>query len=214
MIDLMRFAPSLQPNSHHEPLSSAFSSDSLISHWTVRSLVPRDRQLHPRTAQAVEGLGALGLPSINLVPGLHTVSGNFFWKQQPEIIAVPSAIGLLALTLDGQNVNLPNRDTSGWLCLRCSQASAEEKVQFSLQVYRVLEDGLPMWLRTELEVSVSGKSREEDLGFVLPANWQLFPCFSGTPGPGAIAPERKKKKKRLSRRHSGTEGRAVNGRDC
>lgn len=139
--------------------------------------VQLDNQIVPVVSRA-------GLPSINLAPGLHTVSGNFVWKQQPEKIAVPSAIGLLALTLDGQNVNLPNRDTSGWLWLRRSQASAEEKDQLSLQVYRVLEDGLPMWLRTELEVSVSGKSREEDLGFILPANWQL--SYVNSPIPVAL----------------------------
>lgn len=134
--------------------------------------------------QIVPVVSREGVPSINLSPGLHTVSGNFIWKQQPEKIAIPSAIGILTLTLDGQSVNLPNRDTSGWLWLRRSQASAEEKDQLSLQVYRVLEDGLPMWLRTELEVSVSGKSREEDLGFVLPANWQL--SFVNSPIPVAL----------------------------
>ncbi|MFM7115522.1 MAG: hypothetical protein ACKO0N_02720, partial [Planctomycetota bacterium] len=134
--------------------------------------------------QIVPVVSREGVPSINLAPGLHSVSGNFVWREQPEKIAIPSAIGILTLTLDGQNINLPNRDTGGWLWLRRSQASAEEKDQLSLQVYRVLEDGLPMWLRTELEVSVSGKSREEDLGFVFPANWQL--SFVNSPIPVAI----------------------------
>ena len=134
--------------------------------------------------QIVPVVSRNGVPSIFLTPGLHAVAGGFIWKQQPEKIAIPSAIGILALTLDGQSVSLPNRDTSGWLWLRRSQASAEEKDQLSLQVYRVLEDGLPMWLRTELEVSVSGKSREEDLGFILPANWQL--SFVHSPIPVAL----------------------------
>ncbi|MFN9365802.1 MAG: hypothetical protein ACK6CE_13525 [Planctomycetota bacterium] len=134
--------------------------------------------------QIVPVVSRNGIPSIFLATGLHAVAGSFAWQEQPEKIAIPSEIGILALTLDGQSIPLPNRDTSGWLWLRRSQASAEEKDQLSLQVYRVLEDGLPMWLRTELEVSVSGKSREEDLGFVLPANWQL--SFVNSPIPVAL----------------------------
>ena len=32
------------------------------------------------------------------------------------------------------------------------------------EVYRVIEDGIPMWLHSEIELTVSGKSREEQLG--------------------------------------------------
>lgn len=131
--------------------------------------------------QVVPAVAHAGVPSILIGPGLHTVKGQFSFPEQPEKIAIPAAIGIVSLALDGAAVSLPNRDASGSLWLRRSQASAEEKDQLSLQVYRVLEDGLPLWLRTELEVSVSGKSREEDLGFVLPANWQLSSVSSPIP---------------------------------
>ena len=48
-----------------------------------------------------------------------------------------------------------------------------DKNQLAVQVYRVLEDGIPMWLRTEIELTVSGQSREEDLGWILPQDWKL-----------------------------------------
>ncbi len=112
-------------------------------------------------------------PSIRLSAGQHAVRGQFIWQQPPERIAIPSSIGILLLQRDGQEVRLPDRDAAGVLWLRRARSTEEEQDQLSAQVYRVLEDGLPLWLRTEVELTVSGKSREEDLGCIVPAGWQV-----------------------------------------
>lgn len=122
---------------------------------------------------AVPVVAREGLPAILLDPGVHQVSGRFVWQTPPERIAVPPSIGLVSLTRDGQAVRIPDRDAAGVLWLRRARAVEEQQDQISGQVYRVLEDGLPLWLRTEFELTVSGKSREEDLGCILPAGWQL-----------------------------------------
>lgn len=96
---------------------------------------------------------------------------------------MPPSIGLVSLTRDGHEVRIPDRDAAGLLWLRRIRAVEEQQDQISGQVYRVLEDGRPLWLRTELELTVSGKSREEDLGSILPAGWQL----SAVKGPLPIA---------------------------
>ena len=124
-----------------------------------------------------------GLPAILLEPGIHQVSGRFVWQTPPERIAVPPSIGLVSLMRNGQEVRIPDRDAAGVLWLRRARAVEEQQDQLSGQVYRVLEDGLPLWLRTELELTVSGESREEDLGSILPAGWQL----SSVNGPLPIA---------------------------
>ena len=123
--------------------------------------------------QPVAVVGRDGVPSLQLEPGQHTVSGGFFWRQLPERLAVPETIGIVSLARDGLVVTLPERDAAGWLWLERSRAAEEERDQLGVQVSRVLEDGLPIWLRTEVELSVSGRSREEEIGQVLPAGWQL-----------------------------------------
>ncbi len=124
-----------------------------------------------------------GVPSIQLGPGSHQISGGFSWQQPPERIALPTSIGIVSLWRNGEPVRIPDRDAKGLLWLRRARAAATEQDQISIQVYRVLEDGLPLWLRTELELTVSGKSREVELGGILPVGWQL----SSVDGPIPVA---------------------------
>ncbi len=125
-----------------------------------------------------------GVPSIELTSGEHAVSGRFIWPAMPEQIAVPATIGIVALTLDGEPVAIPDRAATGAVWLRRSRAAAEEADLVTLQVHRVLEDGLPLWLRTEVELTVSGKSREEEFGSVLPGGWLL--SYVDSPIPVAV----------------------------
>jgi len=50
-----------------------------------------------------------------------------------------------------------------------------------VKLYAALEDGVPLWLRTEIEITVSGQSREEILGTILPAGWKLASVESTIP---------------------------------
>src|SRR5581483_3576642 len=52
---------------------------------------------------------------------------------------------------------------------------------------RLIEDGVPIWLRTEIELTVSGKSREESLDSILPEGWQL--SYVESPIPAAVDPQ-------------------------
>ncbi|MFM7103234.1 MAG: hypothetical protein ACKO3N_18955, partial [Verrucomicrobiota bacterium] len=87
---------------------------------------------------------------------------------------VPPEIGLLSLSLDGQPVPTPAWDAQGALWLRRDGLGESGTRDFlSVKAYSALEDGHPLWFRRELELEVSGKSREEDLGTLLPAGWKL-----------------------------------------
>jgi hypothetical protein len=126
-----------------------------------------------------------GVPSIQVDPGRHEVTGAFRWSRMPERLAIPKTIGIVGLIRDETPVALPERDASGWLWLERSRSAEEEQDQLSVHVARVLEDGRPIWLRTEIELSVSGRSREESIGQVLPAGWQL----AAVDGPIPVAVE-------------------------
>ncbi len=112
-------------------------------------------------------------PSLRLAPGKHTVAGSFPWKSMPERLPVPPEIGLLALTTDGKPVEAPDWEPDGTLWLKRTRAEAADRDLLTRQVYRVLEDGIPMLLHSEIELSVAGKSREESLGNLLPEGWLL-----------------------------------------
>ena len=59
----------------------------------------------------------------------------------------------------------------------------EDKDFLSVKLFAELEDGIPLWLHTDVEVTVSGKSREDDLGAVLPEGWKLAAVESPIPVP-------------------------------
>jgi hypothetical protein len=120
-------------------------------------------------------------PAVRLPPGRHQLTGEFRWKVMPQRIPVPRQIGVLSLVLEGTAVAIPNWDPAGNLWLRRTRIEATARDLISAQVYRVIEDGIPMWLRTEFELKVSGKSREEDLGNILPEGWRLAQIESRIP---------------------------------
>lgn len=147
--------------------------------------LPGDSRTWPQNVRvndnAVPVVERDGVPAIELEPGLHQIAGTLEWPELPEKVLVPWAIGILKLQVNEQVIPSPAREADGALWLKRTQGTEVEKDQLTLQIHRVIEDGLPIWLRTELEVSVSGKSREEELGFVLPSGWQLSSVQSPIP---------------------------------
>lgn len=123
-----------------------------------------------------------GVPAVRLGPGTHWLEGSFRWPELPRGLPIPREIGLLALTVDGRAVETPAWDDQGFLWLRRDGAAEPADKDFlSLKLYAALEDGIPLWLRTEVELTVAGKSREEDLGTVLPEGWRLAGVESPLP---------------------------------
>lgn len=115
-----------------------------------------------------------GRPCVKLSAGQQVLTGAFLWENEmPQLIRVPREVGLLSLSLEGKKVELPNWDEAGNLWLKRARVEATDKDTIAAQVWRVIEDGIPLWLRSEIELSVSGKSREEDLGTVIPEGWSI-----------------------------------------
>ncbi len=123
-----------------------------------------------------------GAPAVRLGAGVFKLEGTYRWNDLPQRLPLPRGIGILALTLDGRPVALPTWDAQGFLWLKRDGSSEEADKDFlSVKVYAALEDGIPLWLRTEIELIVSGKSREEDLGTILPEGWKLAAVESPIP---------------------------------
>lgn len=124
-------------------------------------------------------------PSVRLAAGTFHVVGEYHWPTMPQRISIPREIGILGLIIDGQPVENPSWDGNGMLWLKRGASTEEvDRNSLSMKVYAQIEDGLPMWLRTEVELIVSGKSREEELGVVLPEGWKI--ASIGGPIPVAV----------------------------
>ncbi|MCA9264217.1 MAG: hypothetical protein KDA60_10235, partial [Planctomycetales bacterium] len=120
-------------------------------------------------------------PSIVLEPGEYELTGDFSWRVLPQNLAIPVEIGLLDLSVNDMPVPIPAREPDGRVWLRRSTVAPAEQDQLIVDTYRVLEDGVPLWLQTQLVLSVSGKSREQELGWVLPEGWKISSIESPIP---------------------------------
>ncbi len=120
-------------------------------------------------------------PTIELSRGRFQITGQFRWPAIPEKIRIPEQIGVISLTVDGVPNRQPTWDSNGEVWLKRARSEIEDKDGISLQVYRLIEDGIPIWLRTEIELTVSGKSREEEIGWVIPQGWRISTVESPIP---------------------------------
>ena len=164
--------------------------------WTVAVRVfaeswvplPGSGELWPQNVsadgKALAVIARDGKPFVRLTTGVHQLAGELPWNEMPQRVALPKEVGILSLVVDGKTIEQPNWDADGDVWLKRQHAAEAEKDFLAAWVYRVIEDGVPIWLRTEIELTVSGKSREESLGWVLPEGWQL--SFVDSPIPVAL----------------------------
>src|SRR6476619_6357804 len=82
-----------------------------------------------------------GRPGVELTPGEYTISGVINWVTRPDVLAIPSAIGLVRLTVDGRAIALPER-AGGGVRLGAARTTTEAN-QLDVQIYRKLTDSLP-----------------------------------------------------------------------
>lgn len=110
-----------------------------------------------------------GRPTVTLAAGVHRVTGRFVWDRSPDALLIPPMVGLVALVRDGLAVPTPRLDRTNRLWLGDPTGSETERSgdRLSLEVYRRLQDSLPLEVLTRLQLEVSGGAREVRLGPVL-----------------------------------------------
>ena len=146
--------------------------------------LPGDARRWPQGVK-VDGKDAVvlaqgGRPMVELPPGNHELKGRFEWDSLPESIAVPGETGLVALTVRGKRIELPQRDKDGNVWLQ-KTAEAQEGDALEIVVHRRVEDDVPTMLTTRIQLAVSGKAREIVLGRVLPADFTVVALESQLP---------------------------------
>jgi hypothetical protein len=136
--------------------------------------LPGDMDIWPDSVAAdgssIAVINRDGVASIYLSPGTHRVKGRFAWQRLPELIHVPPAIGLLSLMIDGRTVKAPQIDEQGRLWLTEQQSVGDQTERLNAQIFRLIDDAIPMRVITVARLDVSGQAREVRLDGILLQN--------------------------------------------
>jgi hypothetical protein len=131
-------------------------------------LAPRDRN---------------GIPEVYLTPGTHNITGNLSWIEMPRTMTIPAQTGLVQLTLNGKSVTNPSLEGSNqlWLSNNQPKNAAAHQDALSVRVFRKIEDTIPLRMTTQLQLGVSGKEREIELGQLLLDGFTVLDFASDLP---------------------------------
>lgn len=173
----------LQFDASSDGAEFSMSAESFQDDWLI--LPGGERQWPDEVTideESVPVVARDGRPAIRISRGKQDVSGRFVWGELPQQIKLPSSVGLLALRVEGVARPVPSWDADGTLWLQREASTEQVDEDFmSIKVHSLLEDGIPLWFETRIELIVAGKSREESLGSVLPDGWQLAKIQSPIP---------------------------------
>ena len=135
-------------------------------------------------------LGREERPFVLLPVGTHKLEGRFVWPRLPEVLRVPPSTGVLALEVDGESIDFPNRDAEGRVWLRQGEvdpAAAAAQDTLEVTVHRRMDDDVPFLLETRIDLQVSGRGREVVVGPILPAGF--VPHHFQPPIPARLEPD-------------------------
>jgi hypothetical protein len=145
---------------------------------------PQDVRVDDRSVAVVEHDG---LPVVHLAAGEHVVQGEIRWSSMPTRLALPVDTGLLALTLQGKPVQQPSIDEQGGLLFGENSAPETVADSLSVQVFRQVQDDIPLQMDTVVRFRVAGRDREVLLGQLLLDGF--VPLALDTPLPARIEPD-------------------------
>ncbi|OQK16407.1 hypothetical protein AU255_00405 [Methyloprofundus sedimenti] len=109
-------------------------------------------------------------PAIKLDTGHYLIQGSFLWDNIPENLAIPELTGIISIRLLNKTIDYPNiKDQQLWFKTSNSGSAQPEYQtdQLNLQVFRKIDDSIPLLLTTYLSLEVSGKQREIKLPYAL-----------------------------------------------
>ncbi len=122
-----------------------------------------------------------GIPHISVSQGKHIINGRFRWSKQPSQLAVPDSIAIVELQVDGRNQAIDRRGGQLIFSNKSTEQQKKTNDSLSIDVYRLLSDGIPLTMTTRVQLSVSGKAREISFGSVMLADTEVIRIDSQMP---------------------------------
>ena len=107
-----------------------------------------------------------GEPAVRVASGVHTLAGILSWSRRPELLALPSAVALVSLSINGAPVLNPQRSNVG--INLGAQGVTRQDDSIEVRVFRRLDDALPALLTTRIHLAIGGEAREIRLPAALP----------------------------------------------
>lgn len=134
-------------------------------------MLPGNKDFWPQDVEVDGGAGVLtkagDMPTILVDAGQHRITGRFSWSSTPEVLAVPDDVARVSLNILDEDVDFP-RVEQGKLWLGKSGVGDEATADtVRATIYRRFTDGVPVGVRTRIQLNVSGRAREISLGKVL-----------------------------------------------
>lgn len=172
-----------------EPLTLAVDADGgrFTQRWQVYAdswvVLPGNLNQWPEDVRSNGAPAPLvardGLPAVRLSPGSHALTGRFVWATRPEALPIATETGVVELTVDGRVIAQPERP-DGAVSLG-KRRTTEQPAALEVQVYRLVQDELPVRLVTRVRLQVAGDAREERFAEVLPAGFVPLALESALP---------------------------------
>ncbi|WP_020484300.1 hypothetical protein [Methylomonas sp. MK1] len=166
---------------------------SFVADWTVYRkdwiILPGDTQHWPQAVtvnkQTQPVVEKDGKPALQLSAGRYQISGEFFWENLPEQLALPEASGLIQLSVEDKPVAYPPiKQGALWLHTANADTADRELDRLDLQVFRQVLDEVPLQVITRLDLEVSGKAREIEFPYALLPNF--IPVTLNSPLPARL----------------------------
>ncbi|MBM9512694.1 hypothetical protein [Desulfogranum marinum] len=112
-----------------------------------------------------------GIPALHVAqPGVYIIQGNFTWTSPPESISIPAGTAIVDFKLNGKKTLADINNNTLWLSGRSSSQKIKGEDTVQTQVYRHINDTIPMVITSQIEVQVSGTPREILIDWQLPEN--------------------------------------------
>ena len=122
-------------------------------------------------------------PAVFLTAGSYRIQGKLSWSGLPNRLSIPEGTALVKLTRHGKPVAANVQKGTLWL-----QPPAVEKSlpptpagHVTLQLFRKISDTRPLQIHTAVDLSVSGKARQQTLGNVLLPGFSVLSVNSKLP---------------------------------
>lgn len=124
-----------------------------------------------------------GKPEIYVAKGIYDIKGDIRWNEMPRTLQIPEDTGIVQLNLNGKVVNAPTFENNNqlWLTASEKQNATAHQDSVELRVFRKIEDTIPLRVITQLQLDVSGKERELQLGQLLPNGFSPINFSSALP---------------------------------
>lgn len=143
-----------------------------IDHW------PSNVVVNGNAARLIE---RGGIPYVAVTEGHHTITGHFQWTRRPGQLAVPHSIAIVSLFINSKEQLVDRR--KGQLIFSNNNDPLAKKTSDNLKidVFRLVQDGVPVKATTHIRLSVSGKAREVSFGRVLLEGTEVLQVRSPIP---------------------------------